>query len=66
MAHGHSRQPRTLTLNVPRIPVRRLISTARRRLRCFEQQCERHWPMTAYALLTLAAMAYVIEQLTTI
>lgn len=65
MAHHHA-HARTITLTLPRIPVRSLIRSGRRRARRFEQQCARHWPFAAYTVLTLATAGYVIWELTTI
>lgn len=38
---------------------RRVVKT----IRYAEKTCERHWPLAAYAVLTLATMTYIVAQL---
>jgi hypothetical protein len=66
MAHHHAHTPRTVTLTLPRVRLprwfRKLITAGR----TLEQVAERHWPMAAYGVLTLASAAYIVFQLTKI
>lgn len=65
MAHHHA-HTRTITLTVPRIRLPRLIRKFLEAGRNLEQVAERHWPMAAYGVLTLASAAYIVFQLTKI
>lgn len=65
MAHHHA-TTRTITLTLPRIPVRRMIRFTLAKGRSVEKAAERHWPFAAYGVLTLATAGYVIAQLVTV
>ena len=66
MANHHAHAPRTVTLTVPRIRLPRLIRKLITAARTLEGVAERHWPMAAYGVLTIASAAYIVFQLSKI